>query len=360
MRPELGAGHGRETSPWEDGARSVAENTAAGEDIGNPVAASDANDAALTYALSGTDAESFAIDSDTGQLMTLAALDYETKATYSVTVTASDSGGLSDSIDVTITVTDVDEAPVIAGDAAPNYAENGTGPVATYSATDPESATITWSLEGDDAADFEISAGGVLTFNDPPDYEMPGDADEDNVYEVTVVVTDGEEQCRSRGTVTVKVTNVDEDGTVTLSALQPRVGVALTASLTDPDGGVTGVTWQWASSDAMDGTFADIDGATSDSYTPVEGDAGKYLRATAMYTDHHEEGSGKSAEAVSDNAVVAGETQDPLLTRYDANSNGEIDRDEVITAINDYLFEDAITRDQVIDVLNLYLFDFDS
>ena len=41
--------------------------------------------------------------------MTLAALDYETKATYSVTVTASDSGGLSDSIDVTITVTNVDE-----------------------------------------------------------------------------------------------------------------------------------------------------------------------------------------------------------------------------------------------------------
>ena len=46
--------------------------------------------------------------------MTLAALDYETKATYSVMVTASDSGGLSDSIDVTVTVTDVDEdvAPV--------------------------------------------------------------------------------------------------------------------------------------------------------------------------------------------------------------------------------------------------------
>ena len=41
--------------------------------------------------------------------MTLAALDYETKASYSVTVTASDSGGLSDSIDVTITVTNVDE-----------------------------------------------------------------------------------------------------------------------------------------------------------------------------------------------------------------------------------------------------------
>ena len=89
--------------------RTVAENTTAGEDIGNPVAANDANGDTLAYTLSGTDAASFDIDPDTGQLMTLTALDYETKATYSVTVAASDSGGLSDSIDVTITVTNVDE-----------------------------------------------------------------------------------------------------------------------------------------------------------------------------------------------------------------------------------------------------------
>jgi hypothetical protein len=84
--------------------------------------------AALTYALSGTDAASFAIDSDTGQLMTLAALDYETKATYSVTVTASDSGGLSDSIDVTITVM-MDSWMDIAGEtnAAYTVTEGDTG-----------------------------------------------------------------------------------------------------------------------------------------------------------------------------------------------------------------------------------------
>ena len=52
-------------------------------------------------------------------------------------------------------------------------------------------------------------------------------------------------------------------------------------------GSVTGTTWQWASSDAMDGTYTNIAGATSDSYTPVEGDANMYLRATAMYTDGH-------------------------------------------------------------------------
>ena len=59
--------------------------------------------------MGGTDTASFDIDTATGQLMTKEALDYETKVSYSVTVTASDSGGLSDSIDVTITVTNVDE-----------------------------------------------------------------------------------------------------------------------------------------------------------------------------------------------------------------------------------------------------------
>ena len=89
--------------------RSVEENTAAGEDIGTAVTASDANGDALDYSLGGTDSASFAIDSATGQLMTSAALDYETKDTYMVTVTAMDPDGLSDDIDVTINVGDVDE-----------------------------------------------------------------------------------------------------------------------------------------------------------------------------------------------------------------------------------------------------------
>ena len=92
----------------ETATREVAENTEAGMDIGDPVTATDANGDALDYTLGGT-YRSFDIDTATGQLMTLAALDYETKATYSVTVTASDSGGLSDSIDVTITVTNEDD-----------------------------------------------------------------------------------------------------------------------------------------------------------------------------------------------------------------------------------------------------------
>ena len=185
--------------------RMVAEDTAVGEDIGHPVAANDANGDALTYALGGTDDASFDIDAATGQLMTLAALNYETKSTYSVTVTASDSGGLSDSIDVTITVTNVDEGFEVSGRAAVDYAENGTAAVATYSATDPENGAITWTLEGDDAADFEISAGGVLTFKSSPDYEAAkgGTAGNSNTYEVTVVASAGTNEARLAVTITV-------------------------------------------------------------------------------------------------------------------------------------------------------------
>ena len=55
------------------------------------------------------------------------------------------------------------------------------------------------------------------------------------MYNVTVVVTDSDNNTDSRD-VAVTVTNVEEDGTVTLSNLQPEDGVPITATLTDPDG----------------------------------------------------------------------------------------------------------------------------
>ena len=146
----------------------------------------------------------------------------------------------------------------------------------------------------------------------------------------------------------------DQRRTVTLSMMRPVVGAELKATLSDPDGAVTDVMWQWARS--LDGTtnWVDIAGATSMSYTPTPMDDGYYLRATATYTDPL--ASGKTSMAVSDHAVTEG---DPLVARYDANANGMIDKAEVIAAINDYLFGDAdeaISKTEVIRLINLYLF----
>ena len=92
--------------------RTVAENTASNTDVGIPVSATDDDGHTLTYSLSGTDQGSFSIIERSGQIRTSASLDFETKDSYSVIVTADDDNGGTASIDVTINVTDVNEAPV--------------------------------------------------------------------------------------------------------------------------------------------------------------------------------------------------------------------------------------------------------
>ena len=296
--------------------REVAETAGTGDNVGNAVIAEDPDPNAdpLTYALSGADAALFSVTDAVlggvqgGQITVKSGtkFDYETRTTYMVTVTATDSFGESASIDVTIMVTDVDEAPeisegglAITGVARMDYAENETGMVATYTASGPDASMATWSLEGDDAGDFDISSSGELTFVSAPDYENAADADMDNEYMVTVMADDGTNM--DTYDVTVTVTNVDEMGTVTLSAMQPRVGTPIMATLTDLDDGITGTTWQWARSSDMS-TWADIEeDATSDVYTPVAADAGSYLQATAMYTDG--EGSGKMESEMSEQKV---------------------------------------------------------
>ena len=295
----------------ETGMRSVAENTAAGMNIGDgmiadgeqqdmePVMATDPNSDTLTYTLGGTDMASFGIVRASGQLQTKAKLDYEAKNAYMVTVTATDPNGLSDTIDVTIMVIDEDEAPeiivgglVVTGKGNVDYAENGMGMVATYSAAGPDAANATWSLSGADAGDLSISSAGVLTFMASPDYEMPMDANTDNTYMVMVKANDGTNDAMK--TVSVRVTNEEEMGEVTLWAsptealtMAPQVGDTITGAVMDPDGGVTGEMWQWARTmDTADmNSWMDITGATDAAYMVTAGDTGYYLRVMATYTD---------------------------------------------------------------------------
>ena len=213
-----------------------------------------------------------------------------------------------------------------------------------------DSGILTYMLGGADAGSFGIvAATGQIQVGDGTNLDYEG---EKNTYGVEVTATDPS-GATAMITVTIVVTNLDEAGTVTLSSEKPTVGDDLTATLGDPDGDLTDVTWQWSKSADMD-SWMDISGATSMSYTPTSMDVGYHLRATATYTDLL--GSGRTARAVSDYAMTA---VDPLIARYDANANGTIEKGEVIKAINDYLFgegDEAISKAEVIELINRYLF----
>ena len=90
-------------------ARSVAENSAAGTAVGRRVTATDPDGDRVTYSLVGGDTELFNIDSATGQISVAqgTALDFETKSSYAVTARAADRRNSSDTIALTITVTNV-------------------------------------------------------------------------------------------------------------------------------------------------------------------------------------------------------------------------------------------------------------
>ena len=262
-----------------DAAPSFAENSSA------PIAtytATDPDGDTLTYSLNGPDHGAFSIDAGSGQLRARQPLDFETRNNYRVTVEvhdgADDSGNPStlvdDRLDVTINVIDVNEPPEVSGEAAPSFAEHAQAPIATYTATDPEGGTLTWTT--DPSTEFWISSRGALHFATPPTYDG-------NPIQVTIIASheDGES-----GSLIVRVTVTDEEdeGTVTIGPPRGWDGTRFDAELTDRDGVVGGVAWQWARSTNRS-TWTDITTATLASYRALPDDIGNYLRATASYRD---------------------------------------------------------------------------
>ena len=194
-----------------------------------------------------------------------------------------------------------------------DYDENGSGPITTFRASDPENKPVFWTLGGADAADFTID-GGTLRFKSEPNYEVPTDRHDDtnndgtvdagedvasnNAYRVTVRVSAGGEDGAPAADaydgddldeidLTVNVINVNEPGSVVISPMQPQVGTMLTAILSDEDNvAPTAGEWQWARADSMNGPFTDIPAlSTGMDYRPTIDDLGKYLQVTVVYVD---------------------------------------------------------------------------
>ncbi len=147
----------------------------------------------------------------------------------------------------TLTIDDDDEVnrdpDITSGPSTVSYGECRTGSVGTYRATDPDGDPITWSLLGTDEGDFDISSGGVLTFDDTPDYEDPDDSNDDNIYKVTVRASDDNGGSDDRD-VTVTVTNRApsiSSGRSSVSYAEGGTGSVATYRASDPCGGT--ITW---------------------------------------------------------------------------------------------------------------------
>ena len=262
----------------------------------------DGNDAALTYrwtqaggtpdvTLSGADTATATFTAPSNAM------------SLSFRLTVTDEGGASSGWTtnvVTGSVTPAENtAPSITGGQLIGRDENGATTVATYTATDAESDTITWSVTGADAGFFTIAADpgnanlGVLTFNTVPDFETQ------STYSVTIVATDdGEPNMSSERAVTVTLENVDEIGTIGTIDGVAQVGQTLTApvaaDITDPDGAVvvTGHSWSGAGTTTNAATYA-----------VVAGDLNNTITVTVTYTDG--QGTGKMLTSASTGVVLA-------------------------------------------------------
>ncbi len=140
--------------------------------------------------------------------------------TFSYAVTDGQGGSATQT--VTIQVTPVNDAPVISSNGGENlaltYTENSIAAITTITVSDTDStpAAFSYSLSGDDASRLSISGTGVLTFKDPPNFESPTDYDSNNVYDVTVLVSDN---AGGTDTQNVSITIADMVETILGSAL---------------------------------------------------------------------------------------------------------------------------------------------
>ena len=201
-----------------------------------------------------------------------------------------------------------------AGSTAPSFEANSyefsvdenTAPdtlVQSVAATDPDGDSLTYSVGGTDAAQFNevfalsTSAGEITVKTGASiNYESA----ERTSYRVNIMVTDGEDDSGATQTVPttdatvpviIRIVNIDEPGTVTLSTSSPQLGVGLFATLTDPDGRRGGIynSW-WSRANNADGPFFLTAGDYYENnrkmtYTPKEADKYMYVKFTIHYLD---------------------------------------------------------------------------
>ena len=189
---------------------TIPEDTATGGSAG-AVSASDPDEGqSVAYSITaGNDAGKFSVNAGTGEISVASALDHETASSYMLTVQASDGNGGRDTATVTITVTDVNEAPVFnPGSYAFSIAEsaNTWTSIGRLTATDQDAGdAITYHITSGNADDrfmIDLNYGDILLMKEL-DYETTPS------YTLTVEARDGNGGTDS-AMVTITVVDVAE------------------------------------------------------------------------------------------------------------------------------------------------------
>ena len=339
---------------------SVAENTAAVA----TVTSSDVDGGAAVYSIvGGVDAARFTIDASTGALSFVAAPDYEAPVdagsnnVYDVTVQVSD-GTLADAQAIAVTVTAAnDNAPAITSNgggatASLSIAENSTA-VTTVSGSDADlpAPALSYSIAGGaDAARFTIDAStGVLSFVAAPDYEAPVDAGANNVYDVTVQVSDGSliDTQAIAATVTAAndnapvITSNGGGATASLSIAENSTAVT-TLGATDADLPAQTLTyWIVGGADAALFTINSTTGALSfvaapDYEAPADTGADNAYDVTVQVSD----GSLTDTQAIVV-AVTATNDNAPTITSHGGGASASVNVAEQGTAVATITATDA-------------------
>ena len=332
--------------------REVPENTEAGVAIGAPVTAADPDTGDTpAYTLGGTDAAFFDIDASTGQLLTQAALDHETKSSYTVTVTASD-GTLTATVDVTVAVTNIDEAGTVtlSTNQPPARAE------ITAALTDPDKGVTGAVWQWERSSDGNTDWAGIGTSS--PSY-TPVDGDVGYHLRATASYTDGQgpgktAQAASTQAVQAGANRPPEFDSATATREVPEnteaggnIGDPVTAN--DPDTGDT-LTYTLG---GVDADSFDIGSSTGQITVGADTTLDYEVRASYTVSVTAADPSGSSA-AIGVTIAVFDEDLGELGSRYDTDNDKMIDKDEAMEAII-YYFADRITRDELLGVITLYI-----
>ena len=193
-----------------------------------------------------------------------------------------------------------------AGIAVDENAAIGASVGEALAAADPNGDEISFNLTGTGADDFSVDGNGQVSTATRLDHETAA------AYSLTAHATD---PAGSADTLelNISVRNVEEAGSVTISPTgQPEVNSALSATLTDPDGSISGTSWQWHTASTAAGPWTPIPAAASGSYTPGENDVDQYLKVTASYRDGHGSGA-DAAEAITAGAVAPEPNRPPTF-----------------------------------------------